>query len=582
LRSFQWRIAIPFIILIVASMGVLGIYLTNSVRNSQLDNLRFHLEQEARITAEASLPSLLGQGNSPDTLSKKLGKEIDSRVTIIAPDGTVLGDSIEDPSTMENHAARPEVKDALSSGIGESTRYSTTLKEQMMYIAVPVTSQEKLLGIARVALPITNVENSVNHITRVIILATVIITILAVLAAWLIARVTTRPIRQLTKASKGITAGHLGQKITVSTKDEIGQLAQAFNEMSSNLKTTVEAISTEKTKLVNILANMADGVIMTGVDGNVVLANAAAGKLFGFKEENAVNKPLIEVVHDHEVDEIMKLCLKTSKEQATQFESGIARRFLRAIAVPLHNQGRLSGTLVLLQDLTELRNLQTMRRDMVGNISHELRTPIAGIKAMVETLHDGAIDDKEAARDFLGRIESEVDRLSQIVSEVTQLSRIETGKVELKKESVNLNRLLDDVIAEMNPLAERQQVALSTELSPDLPLIQADKDRIQQAIINLVHNAIKFNKPAGRVTISTGYDSNSVTISVADTGIGISKNDLPHVFERFYKADKARTGGGSGLGLAIAKHTVQAHGGEIRAQSEEGKGSIFTFSLPRR
>jgi two-component system phosphate regulon sensor histidine kinase PhoR len=163
----------------------------------------------------------------------------------------------------------------------------------------------------------------------------------------------------------------------------------------------------------------------------------------------------------------------------------------------------------------------------------------------------------------------------------SDLSRIETGKAELKMESVNLNTLLDDVIAEMNPLAERQQVALSKEFSPDLPLIRVDKDRIRQSIINLVHNAIKFNKPAGRVTISTGYDSNSVTISVADTGIGISKEDLPRVFERFYKADKARTGGGSGLGLAIAKHTVQAHGGEIRAQSEEGKGSTFTFSLPR-
>jgi two-component system phosphate regulon sensor histidine kinase PhoR len=582
LRSFQWRIAIPFIILIVASMGVLGIYLTNSVNNSELNNLRFHLEQEAKITAEASIPALLGQGNTPDVLSKKLGKEIDSRVTIIATNGTVLGDSIEDPAIMENHATRPEVKDALSSGIGEITRYSITLKEQMMYVAVPVTSDGKLLGVARVALPLTTVENTVNHVTRIIILATVIITILAILSAWLIARTTTKPIRQLTRASKKISAGQLGQKIPVSTKDEIGQLAQAFNEMSSNLKTTVETISTEKTKLANILAIMADGVIMTDIEGNIVLANPAAGKLFGFKEPDAVGKPLIEAVHDHEVDEILKLCLKTRKEQTTQFESGIARRFLRAIAVPLHNQGRSSSTLVLFQDLTELRNLQTMRRDMVGNISHELRTPIAGIKAMIETLQDGAIDDKEAARDFLSRIEGEADRLTQMVAEITQLSRIETGQVELKMESVNLNALIDGVLAEMSPLADRQQITLSKEQSPDLPLIRADKDRIRQTIINLVHNAIKFNKSSGRVTISTSYDSNSVTVSVADTGIGISKDDLPHVFERFYKADKARTGGGSGLGLAIAKHTVQAHGGDIRAQSEERKGSVFTFSLPRR
>jgi len=563
-------------------MAALGIYLTTSIRNSQLDNLRFHLEQEAKITAEAGLPSLLGQGDSPDTLAKKLGKKIDSRVTIIAPDGTVLGDSIEDPATMENHATRPEIKDALATGIGESTRYSITLKEQMMYVAVTISNQGGMVGIARVALPITTVEQNVSHITRTIILATVIITVLAVLAAWFITRTMTRSIRELTKASKGISTGQLGQKITVATKDEIGQLARAFNEMSANLKTTVDTISTEKTKLSSILDNMVDSVIMTDANGDIVLANHAAGALFGFKEESVANKHVIEVVHDHEVDEILKLCLKTGKEQTTQFESGIARRFLRAIALPLRNQGRLNGMLILLQDLTELRNLQTMRRDLVGNISHELRTPIAGIKAMAETLLDGAIDDKKAAGDFLSRIGSEADRLTQMVAELTQLSRIESGQAELRKEQVNLNALLEEVLADMNPLAERQQVTLVKDFSPDLPLIRVDKDRIKQTAINLVHNAIKFNKKGGKVTVSTSYDNKSITVNVTDTGIGISKDDLPRVFERFYKADKARTGGGSGLGLAIAKHTIQAHGGDIRAQSEEGKGSTFIFSLPHQ
>ena len=352
--------------------------------------------------------------------------------------------------------------------------------------------------------------------------------------------------------------------------------------MSDNLNTTVATISTERTRLANILASMADGVIMTDADGNVVLANRAAGKLFGFNPESDVNKPVIEVVHDHEIDEILKQCLKTGAEQTTQFESGIAKRFLRAIAVPFNQQDKLGGVLVLLQDLTELRNLQTMRRELIGNISHELRTPIAGIKAMVETLKDGAINDKEAAGDFLARIESEVDRLSQIVAELTQLSRIETGEAELKKEPVNLNNLVDEVVKELTPLAERQQIKLLKKLSPDLPSVMADKDRIHQTIINLVHNAIKFNKPAGEVTVATVYDDKSVTVSFTDTGIGISRDDLPHVFERFYKADKARSGGGSGLGLAIAKHTIQAHGGDIRVQSEEGKGSTFTFTLPRQ
>jgi two-component system phosphate regulon sensor histidine kinase PhoR len=580
LRSFQWRIAIPFIILIVVSMFILGVYLTNSIRNSQIDDLRSSLEQEAKITAEASLNYFLDEGKSPDILAKTLGEETDIRFTIIAADGTVLGDSLEDPANMENHGGRPEVIDVLAQGIGQSTRYSTTLQQQMMYVAVPVYNQDTLLGIARAALPLTTVEDSVSQVTRIIILATVVVAVLAVLAAWFISRITTRSLKELTTASRNIAAGQLEQKIPVSRKDEVGQLADAFNEMAANLKTTIEDISAEKTKLTNILANMADGVIMTDIEGNMVLSNTAAGRLFGFKEEDALNKPLIEIVHDHEVDNLLKLCMQTRSEQTTQFESGVTKKFLQAITVPIESEGQLNGALILLQDLTELRNLQTMRRELVGNISHELRTPIAGIKAMVETLLGGAMKDSKAAGDFLTRIDSEVDHLAQIVTELTQLSRIETGEAELKLGTVNLNTLIDEIVSEMSPLTERQQVTISSKLSSDLPSIQADRDRIRQTIINLIHNAIKFNKPSGKVNISTGYDKHSAMVSITDTGIGISKEDLPHVFERFYKVDRARTGGGSGLGLAIAKHTIQAHGGKIEVKSEEGKGSTFTFSLP--
>jgi two-component system phosphate regulon sensor histidine kinase PhoR len=288
---------------------------------------------------------------------------------------------------------------------------------------------------------------------------------------------------------------------------------------------------------------------------------------------------LIEVVHDHEADEILKLCLRTSQTQTVYFESVVSKRFLRAIAIPIV-EGNLTGALLLFQDLTELRSLQTMRRELVGNISHELRTPIAGIKAMVETLKDGAIGDREAAMDFLTRIDGEIDRLTQMVSELTELSRIETGRAELRIATLKLNLLIEEVVDHLNPLAQRQQVTVTTDLATDLPTIRADSDRIRQTLVNLVHNAIKFNHPGGRVTLSTRAGGESVIVSVSDTGIGIPKEDLPHVFERFYKADKARPRGGSGLGLAIAKHTVQAHGGSIWAQSEEGKGSTFSFNLP--
>lgn len=577
-RSIQWRITIPFVLLALVIMGALGTFLASSTRSSQLDNLRSQLESEARITAEASLPGFLSQdeAGSLDALAKKLGEDITARVTIIARDGTVLGDSEEDPASMENHATRPEVIDALIIGLGESTRYSITLGQRMMYVAVPIYYEGEVLGVARVSLPLDAVESAVQRVTVSIIIAMAVATVLVILAAWLISRLTTRPIRKLTTASRRISSGELGQKIAIEARDEVGELAHAFNEMSSRLKETVETISEDRTRLASILDNMADGVIMADAEGNISLANQAAESLFNIKEPE--NKPLIEAVRDFEIDDLLKLCLKTTKMQSVQYESGTYKHYLRAIAVPITG----SGVLLLFQDLTSLRNLQTTRRELIGNISHEFRTPLAGIKAMVETLHGGAIDDKKAAGDFLNRIDSEVDRLTQLVAELTELSRIETGKAELKLEPLNLNNLVDEVIAQLSPQAERQLLTVSKELAADLPSVSADSARLRHVIVNLIHNAIKFTDAGGRITVTTRGEGNSVTVAIADTGRGIASDDLPHVFERFYKGDKARAGEGTGMGLAIAKHIIEAHGGDIRVESEEGRGSTFSFSLPVR
>ena len=561
-------------------MGILGFYLTNLTRSSQLDNLHSQLENAARITAEASLPGFLTQDKKMvlDALAKRLREQTDIRVTIIAVDGTVIGDSEEDPATMENHATRPEVRDALHTGSGESTRYSTTLGQKMMYVAVPISHQGEVIGVARVALPLTAVESLVYRVTAIIIAAMTVTTLLVILAGWVISRITTRPIRKLTAASREIASGELEQKVTIEVRDEVGELARAFNEMSLKLKELVETISGDRARLATILDNMTDGVIMTDIEGNISLANNAAKKLFNIK--NATGKSIIEAVRDHEIDEVLKLSLKTANTQAVQYESIATKRYIRAIAIPIvHDE--MSGILFLIQDLTELRNLQTTRRELIGNISHEFRTPLAGIKAMIETLHDGAVDDKETARDFLTRIDDEVERLTQIVAELTELSRIETGKAELILEPVNLNLLVEEVINQLGSQMARQQLTVDKKLASNLPHVQADKVRIRQVIVNLVHNAIKFTDPGGKITVATRVHGGSVTVDTSDTGIGITKSDLPHVFERFYKGDRARSGGGgTGMGLAIAKHVVEAHGGSVRVQSEEGKGSTFSFSLP--
>jgi two-component system, OmpR family, phosphate regulon sensor histidine kinase PhoR len=578
-RSIYWKITVPLILLVLLGMGFLGVYVTGSARNTQINHLKSQLVNEAKLVANISASSFAdpAQQSNLNAMAQTIGVEINTRITFIALDGTVLGDNDQAAASMENHATRPEVELALAGNIGQDTRYSATLHEYMMYAAAPVINQGQEVGVARVALPLTTVESSVNSEILTIVTAIVIAALLFILVAALIARMITRPVRQITKAAVGITAGNLGQQIEIRTNDEIGRLAHAFNEMSQNLKTTMAAIVDERSNLATVLANLTDGVVMTDTEVKIMLANPAAERLFNFKETDVKGLPLIETIHDYEIDEVVKRCQQTNREQTAQLESN--GRFIRVVAVPI-NRAASYSTLVLFQDLTELRNLQTMRRELIGNISHDLRTPIAGIKAMVETLQDSAIDDRKAALDFLTRINSEVDRLTQMVTELTELSHIETGKAELRRVPTNINTVIEEVTAQMKALAESRQVTITTNLDTNLPVIKVDKDRIRQTLTNLVHNAIKFNHPAGKVLISTAVNKESVVVSVADTGIGISKEDLPHIFERFYKADKARSQSGSGLGLAIAKHTIQAHGGYISATSEEGKGAVIIFSLP--
>ena len=578
-HGIQWKITLPFIAVITICIGAMGIYLVHFVDDNQTNNLRTYLTNEAKITAVTSQPFFSSSTAALDGLAKQLGTDINARVTIIAADGTVLGDSEDNPAIMENHSTRPEVIAALATGYGEIVRYSTTLNEQMMYVAVSIKNNGQVVGVARVALPVSDIRNSVNHLTIVISLAVILTIIITGFATWFIVRITTRRIREVTQASRKIAAGDLKQDIQIHSRDEAGELGKAFNEMAGNIRELVENISTEQSKLDTVLSNMADGVIVTDKEGNISLANHAAEKLFGFRAEAIISKTVIEVTHDHEIDNLAKRCLAREEQLNSQIELTSAGKYLRVIAIPFTGK-ILSGCLLLLQDLTEMRNLQTMRQELVGNISHDLRTPLAGIKVMVETLRDGAIDDKNAAIDFLTRIEDEVDRLTQMVSELTELSRIEAGSTKLKKEPVNLNELVNEAIIQLNPLATKQNVTLNAMLSGNLPAAKIDRDRISQTITNLIHNAIKFNRTGGSVTITTSSDDKVITVKVIDTGIGIPKANLPHVFERFYKADTSRTNSGSGLGLAIAKHTIEAHGGTITAQSEEGNGSTFSFTIP--
>ncbi len=420
---------------------------------------------------------------------------------------------------------------------------------------------------------------SLELFLTVLAVAAIAITLLLTLVILIVTRPTIRTIGKVAKASQGIASGELFQNVKALADDESSELVLAFNRMSVELVNRLSGLMEDRNRLKVIFLSMTDGVILTDKEGRIVLTNPAAEKLFNFKNDSAAGRPLIQVIPDHAVTEIVEECLKTGERQSKQLESHYFRRFLQVIAVPMKND-RLTGAALVFQDLTEVRSIRVTQQEFVTGISHEFKTPLSSIKAIVETLEDGALENKEITRDFLNRINGEVDRLNEMVTELLELSRLETAKTALRSEKNDVNPIVTEVINELNPQAVKQGVSVTAVLSSELPAILLDRRQLQRALINVIHNAIKFTSPGGKVTVSSKREGNSIIISVNDTGIGISPEDLPHMFEPFFKADRSRSTGGSGLGLSIAKRIFQAHGGDISVKSELGKGSSFTIRLP--
>jgi two-component system phosphate regulon sensor histidine kinase PhoR len=552
--------------------------LSHLTRGDHLDTLRAQLTDQARLIGDLSAPYFAGnQTESLEALAQRLGEQIGARITIIDKDGVVLGDSEEDPATMDNHANRPEIIEALSKGTGSSIRYSATLGYNMMYVAVPITSNGGVVGVARVALSLTQIDKSLQHLNNVIIFGAVIAAIIAILLAFQMLKITTEPVKKLTQLSKKMAQGELDQEIQITSRDEVGELARAFNQMAARLKEMVALITNERDRMATILSNIDDAILMVDGDSKITTMNRAAENIFQISEKKALGHTFIEIVRDHELNELLQHCRSTGKQQTGAVEIKLKKQFLAAIATPLPGDG---GCLVHIQDLTELRRLEMIRQDFISNISHELRTPIASVKALAETLNEGAIEDPSVAKDFLSRINVEVDKLAQMVQELGELSRIESGEAPLNKRRINMADVIGHAVDRLRAQADRAELKLDIDIPPTLPEVMSDEARVEQVLVNIIHNAIKFTPSGGKINISAKARDNDILVSVSDTGVGIPADDLPRIFERFYKADKSRSGGGTGLGLAIAKHIVEAHGGRIWAESVEGRGSTFNFTLP--
>lgn len=606
----RWRIAIPYILLILVAMIVLVVYLSGFVRRVYQDRLTNQLTSNARLLAD--LLSLDDPAESNDQIDR-YARQLGVRVTLIAPDGKVIGESRKDWQEMDNHLDRPEIRQALAEGQGSSVRPSDTLKQEMLYVAVAARQDDVLIGFVRLALPLGEVDAQVEQLQQTTIIIAAVTTVLAALLALFIAGFTVRPVLQLTEMARRVAGGDFGVRFVPVTGDEVGQLTRAFNDMAGKLRDQMATLDAQKEQLSAILDNMAGGVLIADEQGRVRLINPAAVALLRTSREIALGRSVVQVLRHHELIDLWQRCRDQDEEQSSAVELERQGAFVQAIVCPFKTAGT-PGYLIILQDLTRIRRLETVRRDFISNISHELRTPLAGLKALVETLRDGALDDPPAAQRFLERMDVEVDALTQMVEELLELARIESGRIPLRLEPTPVEEIVRPPVKRLEPQAERKSLVLSVDLPPDLPLALADAQRAQQVVTNLVHNAIKFTPDGGHIRIDAQsridaalrVDNHAsaqaeharlsedeskagerVVISVRDTGIGIDADDLPRIFERFYKVDRSRSGGGTGLGLAIARHIVQMHGGQIWAESpwidpDTGarvQGSAFYFSL---
>ena len=574
-RTIRWQIALPYLILLVIAMVVFTALAVGRSREQASIRWEEHLLSSAQVIADQAAPLFI-----PQVQTQSLSRLADSYLTnqgiavaFLNPDATLIEIFNEGEPIQGEAPSQALITEALSQG----TAAQVTTRGITALASIEGESNEST-GVVHLFMPEGMYRPNLNWLWG---LATVII-IISLLAGLILSMIlrdqSRKPVEMLTIAAQQISMGNFRNLAFPETNNELNLLSQSLQEMAQHLAGQIDTLTTERAKLSAVLNQMTDGVLIIDSEGSVQLINPAAGRLFQIDESKANGRSLVEVLRYHQLVELWRKA-KNGQSQSTMLEIGPQHMFLQAVATPLKTA--LPGnTMMLMQDLTQLRRLETVRRDFISNVSHELRTPLASLKALAETLQEGALEDPPAAQRFILRMETEIDNLTQLVNELLELSRIESGKVPLSFHRVQPCELLKPAYERMTLQAERAGLEMILDCQSELPPVFADPDRITQVMFNLIHNAVKFTPPGGKITISAYQDGNYIVFFVKDTGLGIPRKDLGRIFERFYKTDRARTSGGTGLGLSIAKHMVESHGGYIWAESEEGVGSTLNFSLP--
>jgi two-component system phosphate regulon sensor histidine kinase PhoR len=542
------------------------------IRTYYVNTLTENLKNIAITTSPQIVSFLDGSHHKElDTFLKNLTDKINSRITVIDKEGAVLADTEKDPATMENHKIRPEVIDALSGGMGKSMRLSVTLEEEMLYVALPVEKDSKILGVVRMSIPLKQINGLLKDLQMRIIIAIAIITILSIGIAFLLSKGLSKPVSTLVQAAKKLAEGEFHTRVYLQAEGELKELEASFNEMAGRMEGLFGSLSRRNEELDTIVSSIQEILLVLDKDGRIKLTNESFKK--ALDNEDVQDKFYWEVMRCPDFSELIKKVMEERKNHIQEIEFR-DKNYLCSVTFLSSKEEMVA----ILYDITELKNLERMKKEFVANISHELRTPLTAIKGFVETLEE---EEEIKNVQYLEIIKRHTDRLMNIVNDLLVLSELEQTGSALVIENVNLVSLAENILKVFEQGAKERGIQLKLVAGEDLKTVQADPFKLEQMFINLLDNAIKYTEK-GEVSITlTQIDSKSV-IEIQDSGIGIPGSHLPRIFERFYVVDKSRSKklGGTGLGLSIVKHIVLLHGGTIDVESSLGIGTKFTIVLP--
>ena len=587
-RKLIWQIFPAFLVITVLSLLAVTSWSTSYFKRIFIQNAEKELTIRAKLL-QLQFADLLGENYDHigyiNGQCKVIGENTGTRVTVILPSGVVIGDSSGDIHTMENHMKRPEIMAALKRKKGLSIRYSATLDQRMMYIALPVMDDQRVIAVVRTAFSISAIDGEIKAIRNNVFIALFFTLLAAALVSLYVTRRITRPIEQMKKGAMIFAGGNLEARLAIPPSEELSELALTMNQMAEKLDEQIRTLKSRTMELEAVHTSMQEGVIAIDNEERIITINAAAAKVFGFSVSNLKARYILEIVRNVALEKFIQKALATHEPVEEDIVlSGNGETILNIHSTALYDAGNVRmGTLIIFHNITRLRRLETMHKDFAANVSHELQTPLTAIKGFIETLQEMMTrNDPAACENFLKIIEKNVNRMIALIDDLLALSRLERLQgTDVSFDHQDIATLIRGAVHTCQPHMTQKKITVTVDCPGDISA-RVDPLLMEQAILNLLDNAVKYSPSGSAVEIAVSKKDRQVDIMIKDNGNGIETEHLPKIFNRFYRVDKARSRneGGTGLGLAIVKHIIQYHHGKINVTSEKGRGTAFTISIP--